>query len=110
MEIRQDVTHELAAPHFPLLPRLEDVTEILTLVNDEEVSFNQIAKAMESRPIMAANIIRAVNSVSLATARPVRSLRHALTLMGLRSIRQLLAEMRHDAIHERQRHEARNTG
>ncbi|WP_437227748.1 HDOD domain-containing protein [Planctomicrobium sp. SH661] len=103
MEIRKDVSHDLSAPHFPFQPSLEDVNIVIDIASDDDVSFELIATVMQSRPAIAMAMIKTANSASFGAPRQIRSLRHALALMGLHRIRNLLAEMKMEAQSERSR-------
>jgi HD-like signal output (HDOD) protein len=93
MEWRRDFSHELAAPHMSLQPTLEHLTYILSILDDEELGFNQLASAIETRPLVAGAIIREANSVSVASGRPVKTVRYALVLLGVRRVRSLLTDL-----------------
>jgi len=110
MEVRKDFSHELAAPHFVAFPTPEEIETLLMLAGDEEISIHQIARTIGGRPMVTAAIMQAVNSVSTGTGRPIRSLRHALAMMGLERLREILIELQQKAIQEHKRSPSSKTG
>jgi len=103
MEVRKDFSHELAAPHFVAFPTPEEIEVLLMLAGDEENSIQKIARVIGGRPMVSAAIMQAVNSVSTGTGRQIRSLRHALAMMGLERVREILIDLQQKSIQEHKR-------
>lgn len=61
--------------------------QILRLLQDENVEVYQLAECLEADPALASNVLRLVNSSYFGLARNVGSLQHAVTFMGIRSLR-----------------------
>jgi len=110
MEIRNDPAHDLSSPHFQMFPSVEDVSKIIAMSSDDGMNVRKIAQAIEERPMIAAAMMRAVNAVSVGAPRQIHSLRHALTMMGMRHVRAILREIQEEAIEQRQRHFAQRGG
>lgn len=68
-------------PFSPMLSRL------LAAMAREDVSFAQLAGLIEHDTVIAAHLLRIVNSAAYGHVRTVGSIRHALTLMGLNKLR-----------------------
>lgn len=93
MERRKDTAHELPAPHFPLQIAPQDAQQLLVLAGQDDVDFEKLATAMDAYGLIAGIMIRAANSVSLGAVQQVRSLRHALAILGLQRIRTMLSDL-----------------
>lgn len=103
MELRKETSHDLIGPHFPVFPTVEEVADLLAMAGDETIRLQQIARAIEGRPMIAAAVMRTVNAASLGTTRPIQSVRHALAMMGMERTRTILLEMQHEAREVKQR-------
>ncbi len=72
------------------LPRLpEAVAKIMQLVDDAESSVDAIVAAIEPDPNLTTKILRAANSAFYGFSRAIYSLRRAVPLVGLNTIRSL---------------------
>jgi HD-like signal output (HDOD) protein len=101
MERRDDFPHDIPAPHFAPRFSLEEVQLLLRVINDDDVSFEQIARSLEPRGPIAALFTRTANSAGLGAGQPVRSVRHALSILGLQRIRQIVSQLLVAAAEER---------
>lgn len=90
---RRDFSHELSAPHMSLQPTLEHLEHILSIMDDDELGFDQLARSIDTRPLVSGAIIREANSASVASGRPVKTVRYALVLLGLERVRSLLIDL-----------------
>ncbi|MBU1698696.1 MAG: HDOD domain-containing protein [Candidatus Eisenbacteria bacterium] len=70
---------------FPPLP--EAATKLIEEVNKPDPDLQRIVKVISSSPETAACVIRTVNSSFFALRNEVRSVKHAVTLLGLKHIR-----------------------
>ncbi|WP_437204115.1 HDOD domain-containing protein [Planctomicrobium sp. SH664] len=100
MTIRRDAAHRQAAPHFDVRPALQDLDELLAFTTDDDVSFARLERELGSRPLIAAHLMRSATSAGLG-AYEVRSLRHALALLGMKRIRETLRQLQEKAQPER---------
>lgn len=96
MATRHDPSQPVGAPHFSPVPSLEEVESLIRLASDSEVDFADLACELESRPGISSLIHRTANSVGMGTVREVRSLRHALAILGLQRVRAILFQVRED--------------
>ncbi len=76
-------TYEL--PSFPRVGR-----DVLTMLQDPEVKTQRVLQALESDPGLVARVLRAVNSASFATRRPVETLAQAVSMLGLNELESLV--------------------
>lgn len=101
MEFREDAAQRIGAPHFSTRSAEEDWLRMLRLASNEDISFERLAQEMERCAGIPFALIRAANSAVVGVGTEVRSLRHALALLGLRRIQDILAEGRYVAAGER---------
>ncbi|SFI36254.1 HDOD domain-containing protein [Planctomicrobium piriforme] len=94
MDLRTHLPHEIPAPHFPSPISAADVQAILDLVQTDDADLQKLVAALEARPPIAGLVTRAVNSVSLGSMQQVRSLRHAVAILGLQRVRQLMIDLK----------------
>lgn len=92
MERRHDVPHGIPAPHSSPVSRA-DVQAVLQVLQDEDVDYDTIAAALEGRPGIASLLQRLASSIGLGAGQPVRSMRHALAILGLQRIRSTVASL-----------------
>lgn len=98
MERRKDASHEPVGPHFQMFPTVEEVGEILLMADNDRIRLQQIAEAIESRPMIAAAVMKTVNAVSVGAPRQIHSVRHALAMIGMQRVREILLEVQHEAV------------
>lgn len=105
MANRRDNAHALHGPHFQNLPSLEDVQHLITVAFQDDVNFETLACEISECSHVDEYITRAANAVSLGTLYEIRSLRHALAILGLDRIRDILSALKDDVSRslERQR-------
>ena len=72
-------------PQFP-----ESIRILQRLISDPEVNFSRIEKAISMDPAMAAELLRMVNSAAFGVKRQVQTIQEAVSLAGLRGIRDLI--------------------
>ncbi len=72
---------------LPALP--EVIIRIMELIEDEDISVNRIAEAVEQDPSLAASVLKIVNSPFYGLSNRITSIRHAVVLLGFRAVRNL---------------------
>lgn len=73
--------------HLQLVPAA--AIKLLKLANDDNASIENLARIMETEPVLAAKILKQVNSAAYALSNKTTSINHAVTLLGLSAVRQL---------------------
>jgi HD-like signal output (HDOD) protein len=74
-----------------VLPTLPDVAfKIQDLIDDPNVSADQIVRVLASDPFISAQLIKAANSAAFADKRPVENVRGAVSRLGYRQLRNLV--------------------
>lgn len=63
------------------------VTRLLGALSDENVSFAKVADLIEKEPVVAANVLRMVNSAIYGRHGTVSSIRHAISILGINKLR-----------------------
>lgn len=74
----------LASPRLPSLPAV--ALEVLRLCHADEIDLWKIADALSSDPALAARVLRAANSASLAARGKVGTLARAVPLLGSNAV------------------------
>ncbi|MFO0728700.1 MAG: HDOD domain-containing protein [Myxococcota bacterium] len=74
----------------PLLPK--SATEVLAMSRDPGASLDKIVKTLESDPLLVARVVSCVNSAAYNRSRSVRSLRDALSRLGIAGLRDVVVE------------------
>jgi HD-like signal output (HDOD) protein len=74
-------------PFSPILNRL------LASLASEEVSFVKLGDLIEKDPVMAGNLLHLVNSALYARRGSINSVRHALSLLGINKLRNVVLGM-----------------
>ncbi len=93
MDIRNHhQAHEIQQPHFLSNIPQEELEYVLELLSDENVNLRDVVSRLQAHPSLGVLIIRAVNAVKLGTQQNVRSLQHAISLLGLDRTRQILVD------------------
>jgi HD-like signal output (HDOD) protein len=72
-------------PHFT-----ESIVSLLKMTADPEVQISAIAKKISVDPVLTADLLRLVNSAYFHLARRITNIPQAITLIGMRGIRNLL--------------------
>jgi len=75
------------AEDLPSLPTV--ALEVLKLVRAEDVSLDALARVIENDPALAGKILRTVNSSLYGVPREIASIRQAVSLLGLRTVKVL---------------------
>ena len=96
MERRRDEAHAVKPPHFQTLPSLGEVQLLIDLTFNEDVDFEVLAAEVAARASIKALVFRAANGIGIGAVREIRSLRHALAILGLARVRELLYALRSD--------------
>ena len=72
------------------LPPLSTIlNQLLRLINDTNSSSSQISAIIEKDSVLSGNVLRCVNSAYYGLAGRVSSIRHAVTLLGFETLRNL---------------------
>jgi HD-like signal output (HDOD) protein len=93
MEFRRDDAQQIAPPHRRAQISEADVLEVLQLVSNDNVNFDDLVETLKTQPALAQMFLRWANSIGLGARLPPRSLRHALVILGLRRIREILFQL-----------------
>ena len=72
-------------PHFP-----ENVLSLLNLTKDPLVQINEVAKQISIDPVLTADLLRLVNSAYFHLSRRISNIPQAITLVGMKGVRNLL--------------------
>lgn len=72
-------------PGFP-----ENISRLQRLIADENVDFAKVAAIIQSDPALTADLLRLVNSAQYMLPKKVSSITNALSLIGIRGIKNLL--------------------
>jgi putative nucleotidyltransferase with HDIG domain len=72
---------------MPPLPAV--LGELLGILNDDDCSSTQIAAMIERDSVLSGSVLRCVNSAFYGVASRVSSIRHAVTLLGFATVRNL---------------------
>lgn len=74
-------------PNLPTLPAV--ALEVLRLCQSEDADLAKIAKVIINDPALSAKILRVLNSPSYGLRQQVRTIPHALALLGINAVRTL---------------------
>lgn len=89
---RADLLHKLKSiSNLPTLPVI--VTEVNRLLIDYDSPLEQLAGLLEKDQILAIKLLRLVNSSFYGLRSKVKSLRHAVTLMGYNTVRNAIVSV-----------------
>ncbi len=73
------------------MPRISSLaTRIMDIANDPNVDIDQIVKVIQTDPFLAGKLLTLINSSYFAMRQEVTSLRHAVVLLGLRPVGDLI--------------------
>ena len=72
---------------LPTLPAL--ALKVLELCQKEDLNLGEIATVLGNDPALAAKLLRMANSPVSGMRRPVRTVSHALALLGVNTVRTL---------------------
>lgn len=76
-----------AVDRMPAFPR--SVERILSLTRDIDCDAKAIVEVLETDPVMAARVLRTINSAFYALPRPISSVAHAVVMLGINTIKNL---------------------
>lgn len=88
-KITPDEYHQrvISLINLPTLPII--ATEILRIIHEDKLSVNQILPVIERDPPLAMKILKFANSSYYGLQEKVRSLRHAMVVIGMRQLSEL---------------------
>jgi HD-like signal output (HDOD) protein len=75
----------LANFELPSLPRA--ALNVISLVQDPDVDLQSLSKAIEVDPALASRIVRLANSSLFGLSREISSVRQAMVILGLRTVK-----------------------
>lgn len=73
--------------HLQIMP--EAALKLLKLVNDDNVSIEKLSTVIATEPVLTAKILKQINSAAYALPGKTTSIKHAVTMLGLSTVRQL---------------------
>lgn len=81
------------APDYqpPVLPAV--ALELMALARQPDVTFPKVAALLESDPVLAGQLLRLVQSPVYRRSQAVRSLEHAVSVLGLRAVSDLFLQV-----------------
>lgn len=91
-QLEQVVLKRLQEDKLVLPPMPTVAVKCLEIIQKADFSMNKVADMIESDPILAARIMRSVNSAGMATKAPATNLQAAVTRLGQRNLRTVLLE------------------
>ena len=77
----------LRSPKLPSLPTI--AVEIISLTQNPDVDFDELAGVIQLDPALSSNILRTVNSSFYGQVRAIGTLNRALTVLGLSAVKAL---------------------
>lgn len=90
--MRFDQKEGLRKPHA--LPSLIAVTKLQQLADTRDLDFARFCESLEETPYLAHNVLRMARAAGNGRWYEVADLRHAVSLLGLQQIRDLLIKTR----------------
>ena len=73
--------------HLQLIPSV--AIKLLKLTNDDNAKIESLSRIIETEPVLAAKILKQVNSAIYALPQKITSINRAVTLLGFSAVRQL---------------------
>ncbi len=91
-ELLRSLGETFASPQYrpPVLPRA--ATELLALANNCATPVAKIVELIESDPMLAARVVSRANSAAFSAGQPSRTLREAVSRLGLNRLRDIVVE------------------
>jgi len=86
--VRRIQENRLQLPSMPLV-----ALKALDVLRDPNATFADIARLLESDPVIAARVLRVVNSAAYSRIDPVKTLEKAVSQIGVKPMRILLVEL-----------------
>jgi HD-like signal output (HDOD) protein len=89
VDLRERSLHALRQlpPFSPVL------TRVMADLAKEDVSFNSLAELIEKDPVLTGQVLRVVNSAAFGMSGRVSTVRQAMTILGLRRLRNIATTM-----------------
>ncbi|MGR9086608.1 MAG: HDOD domain-containing protein [Gammaproteobacteria bacterium] len=82
--------HRILNDEIEELPMVPDIAvKLLTLTRDDNASFDDLSRLIETEPTLSAKILQNVNSAAFALPNPVSSIRRAVNLLGFSAVRRI---------------------
>lgn len=72
--------------HLQLIPAA--AIKLLKLTNDENTRVKDLSKVIETEPVLAAKVLRIVNSAAFSLPKKITSIKHAVNMLGFSAVRQ----------------------
>ena len=85
MQDKTEKVAEILAKVKTLQPLSRSAAELIAMADTEEVSASEIASIVSKDPALAGEILRTANSAMFNPTKPILSIQHAVTFMGLRN-------------------------
>ncbi|MBU0742463.1 HDOD domain-containing protein [bacterium] len=85
--VRQTFEKEFGKIEIPVLPAA--VSRLLAEINSDEPDTGRLEKIISSEPQICAKILRTVNSSHFALRSQVKTIRHAIAMLGLNRVRSI---------------------
>lgn len=73
--------------HLNLIPSV--ALKLLNLTNDDNASIDNLSRIIETEPVLAAEILKQVNSATYALPNKITSIKRAVNMLGFSAVRQL---------------------
>ena len=93
MERRHDAAHGQLAPHLFSKLKADDLRSLSRLAYDDDVSYEMLVEVLQFHPLVGSVLRRAASSIGVGAGQPIRSMRHALAILGLARIRATLDQL-----------------
>ena len=93
--LRRRIDQPHGGSKLVLEPRAYEVAELLRMLELEDVDFRHFSEALAGNKPAAERILRTVQSIALGRGHDIKSLHHAVLLIGLRRVRASLTHLRH---------------
>ncbi len=82
------MTREMILEKVKAFPPLDDtVSKVVAVCNDENSSIKDLVNAIESDPMIVANILKAANSPLYGFSREIRGISQAVSIFGMESVK-----------------------
>jgi putative nucleotidyltransferase with HDIG domain len=92
LQLEQMILRRLEEDKLVLPPMPSAATKCLDMLQRPDFNMGKVGELLESDPILAARVIRTVNSAAMATRQPATSIQAAVTRLGQRNLRAVLVE------------------
>lgn len=86
-----------------LNPVWADLPRLIRLSEQEDVALSELEPIIDRNPGLAANILRIANSAYMRNQEPVFSIHHAVSVLGLRTVRSIALSALHFTLNRSQR-------